>query len=91
MKRSRAARCGLLVLALILSATGSYATLSQDVEIWTRVPGSNETFESSLLDVRAFGLVLLTMGLVVTTTILVFEAYVLPVRHIPPQEFNKTY
>jgi hypothetical protein len=83
MNRSRAARWGLSILAIVLVGMGAYFTASRDIELWTRVPGSDETWESSLVDVRAVGLVLLTVGLVVTATILIFEAYVVPTRRSP--------
>ena len=83
MKRSRAARWGVSILAIVLVGIGAYFTASRDIELWTRVPGSNETYESSLFDVRALGLVLLTVGLVVTATILIFEAYVVPTHRLP--------
>lgn len=82
MTGSGIARFALVVLAVVLLWTGISFVSQQEVTVWTdvAVDGDVVASEGRAVDVYGIGLVLLAIGLLVTTTILVFEAYIHPRR-----------
>lgn len=84
MIRSAAARFALVVLAIALLWTGISFVTQREIIVWTDVATSGDvvTSEGTSIDVLPIGLVLLTIGLLVTATILVFEGYIRPVTRV---------
>lgn len=76
--RARVARLSIWVLTLGTIGTGLQLLLTRTVVLWEQVPGSDDTWEASPIDVTGIGLALLCTGVLCAVIVLACEGYLWP-------------
>ena len=74
------ARAAAWLLALATTITGITLLLQRTVVLWTNVDGTENSFSGEPIDVSGIGLALLSVGLLMLTAVLIFEASRVVVR-----------